>query len=249
MFEKSILDNPIFDKIGTKARYLAIKLLVKTGRLTESTLSADDLNDLLDDQLPITLSISDNTGDGKLIVEIALLTMPEASACFHVSLSCKLKIAVLGNQVYEAALTAAMTAEPHYQNETKKIVLQNGALDKITILNDELTIMQQAQSSAEEFVPPVFREILKSSIDAAVNIFDTLSNTNTKENMEQIKSDSRQHFLDIHHNEIEEKLLGLLEEEDVCYQLDNTDIESRIFSEMGESTIVENGKLHFKFRK
>jgi len=249
MFEKSILDNPIFDKVGTKARYLAIKLLVKTGRLTESTLTADELNNLLDDQLPITLSISDNSGNGKLIVESALLTMPEASNCFHVNLSCKLKITVLGNQVYEAALTAAMTAEPYYQNETKKIVLQNGLLDKITILNDELTMMQQVQASAEEFVPPLFREILQSSINTAVNIFDTLSNTNTKENMEQIKSDSRQHFLDIHHNEIEDKLIGLIEEEDVCYQLDDTDIESRIFSELGESITVKNGKLHFKFGK
>jgi hypothetical protein len=242
-------DHSIFDKIVSEARYTAIKVLVKTGRVTESTMTADDLNNLLDKQLPETFSIRDSTGGGELIVQSALLTMPEDSNCFSVNLSCSLKIAVLGNQVYEASLTASLTAEPDYQKSTKKIRLKNGSLKKITVLKDELTMIQQVQSSAEDLVPEAFRGLLKSSIETAVSMFDAFSSTNTKGNIEQIKNESRQNFLDFHHKEIEEHLLSLLEDENAYYQIDNTDTESRIFIELGSSVSVKDGRLHFRFEK
>jgi len=247
MSEDSASKNKLFEKVSSKAKYLAIKLLVKTGRIPESTLTANDLNNLIDKQLPETFSISDSTSGGELIVERALLFMPEDANCFHVDLSCKLKIEVLGNQVYEASLTASMTAEPDYQKDTKQIHLKNGSLKNISIAEDELTMVQQVQSSAEDLVPPAFRGFLKSSIDTAVNMFDSFSSINTKGNIEQIKSESRQNFLDFHHKEIESKLLGLLADENVHYQLDIADIESRVFTELGTGVSVEGGKLRFKF--
>ena len=239
----------MLDDLKDEVQFFALKLLVKFGHIKDTVLREDELNELIESQLPEVVSINSESGKGELEVKRANLTMPLGSNCFKVILFCELSVELMGSQFYKAELEATLNSKPKYHQNNKAIYLSEVVLSGIEIVDEDLLMMSEVQRNTEELLPPMFKDMFKSSVDVAVGIFDAISNTDTKKNIEQMKSEARQSVLDYHHSEMEAALISFLEDESVHYQLDDSSMETRLFSELGESVEVKDGGLIFKFRR
>jgi len=237
----------MLDDLKVKTQIFIERQLIKYGYIKNVYFTSDELSTLFDTHLPKQFSIEVPGGTGQLEVINATLSMPNDAHCFHVLLKCQIAIEVLGSRVYSANIDADMRAKPDYCVETKVVHLNEIQLKALQFIDEEFSSIEKAQQSAQALIPDIFRDIIKTTLDTAVDIFSTLADTDIKSDIKLYMNGNRQDVLDFHQKDIEENLVHLMNEQGLQYPMDNSDTKGRLFTEHGKEILVENGLLWFKF--
>ncbi|MBL4682926.1 MAG: hypothetical protein JKY88_19715 [Pseudomonadales bacterium] len=237
----------MLDDLKVKTQFFIERQLIKFGYIKDVHFTSEELSTLFDTHLPKQFTIEVLGGTGQLEVTDANLSMPLDAHCFHVLLKCQIAIEMLGSRVYSANIDADMTAKPDYCIETKVVHLNEIQLNALQFINEEFSSIEKAQQSAQTLIPDIFKDIVKTTLNTAIDIFSTLADTDIKSDIKLYMNGNRQDILDFHQKDIEKSLVQLLNEQRLQYPMDNSNIKGKLFTEHGKEVLVENGLLWFKF--
>ncbi len=237
-----------FDKEAIKQWF--IRLLVKFRRIKTVSLSAEELNSMLDVNLPESFTFPVPGSKGTLTINQALLSMPPGAHHFELELACSINIVSLANPIYRANIVINITALPDFDITTKVIQLQEIKILGITLVQDQYALLQDTKYLINQLMPGPIKTVLGVTgitVKSTLNILSNGTYDDVKGYFSLYLDGSKQKVLDFHKPELEKIILRLDHNGDLQYRMDESIFEERLFAELGKEVRVEDGKLHFVF--
>jgi hypothetical protein len=228
-------------------RLLLAKCLIRFKRLKYVDYSVDDISQLIQPHLPISLPISVPRGEGRFTLSKANITMPVNSDYIQAEVLGGIEVTYLANPIYRAHVVLVVQAIPQYNPNTKNILLTHIRVTDIHMLNDEYSILKDTSSLINHFVPSPVLSMVTGTMRTAFSIMTGTTASEASSYLHVYLSGSKQKVLDYHKPQIESIIVGLAAGDDMQYSLDMNDFEENLFIQYGQKVIVEQGHLRFKF--
>lgn len=209
--------------------------------------SVDDISQLIQPHLPISLPISVPKGEGRFTLSKANITMPVHSNYIQAEVLGGIEVTYLANPIYRAHVALVVQATPQYEPTTKNILLTHIRVTDIHMLNDEYSIIKDTSSLINQFVPSPVLSMVTGTMKTAFSIMTGTTTSEANSYLQVYLSGSKQKVLDYHKPQIESIIVGLAAGKDMQYSLDIDDFEENLFIQYGQTVIVEQGHLRFKF--
>ncbi|GAC17715.1 hypothetical protein [Paraglaciecola arctica] len=233
--------------IKTSFRLLLAKCLIRFKRLKHVDYSVEDISQLIEPHLPISFPISVPRGDGRFTLSQAKITMPYNGNYIQAELLGGIEVTYLGNPIYRAHVILVVRAKPHYEHNTKNVLLTEISITDIHMLNDEYAILKDTSNLISLFVPSPVLSMVAGTMKTAFNIMTGTTASEANRYLQVYLSGSKQKVLDYHKPQIENIIIELAASEDMQYSLDKTNFEEGLFIQYGKKVVVEEGHLRFKF--
>jgi hypothetical protein len=228
-------------------RLLLAKCLIRFKRLTHVDYSVDDISQLIQPHLPISLPISVPRGEGRFTLSKANISMPVNANYLQAEVLGGIEVTYLANPIYRAHVVLVVQATPQYNPDAKNIQLTDIRITDMHMLNDEYSILKDTSSLINLFIPSPVLSMVTGTMKTAFNIMTGTTASEANSYLQVYLSGSKQKVLDYHKPQIESIIVGLAAGEDMQYNLDINDFEESLFIQYGKKVIVEKGHLRFKF--
>ncbi|MBO9489040.1 hypothetical protein J7384_01565 [Endozoicomonas sp. G2_1] len=227
---------------------LAIKLAIRLNWLEQAVYTQDELNELLVTNFPHQIPLNIANSQGELTMLSAELTMPLGQDKLHLQFYCALRLSVAGQDIYRAHIVASGSVLPYYDAALSAIRVKDMRLAEIRLVNDDYAFVGSTSELVTLFMPKPVKSLLFGGVQLTLSLLQGLIPGELMNYLSLYSSGSKQRILDFHRPEIERTLIEEVEQDDWCYQLDESDFEEQVFAMYGQSMAVEEGKLVFKFR-
>lgn len=234
-----------FDKPKWKRRL--IKALIKLKRIKFVAFSEEELNNLLSANLPEEFQFPVPGSKGSLVLTRADITMPSHLDHFKVSLLCNLKIETMANPIYKAHIKITGEAYPDYCVEQNIVRLKRAKILDVGLIQDEYAVLKDTQFIMQQIVPNPLKTVIGVTMKTTLNILSNGTYKDVKNYLSIYLDGSKQKVLDYHRPQIEDIVKDLVENGDLEYALDATDMEESLFIELGRDVKVKDGELRFYF--
>lgn len=223
--------------------------LIKFRRVKSVSMSADEINDLLSENLPESFEIPVPGCKGELIIQTAQVRMPPLSDHFNIILHCALHIDSMGNPIYRAHVNINGIAWPAYDDANKRIYLNHIKVKDIKLIQDEYALLQDTKQLMSMLVPGPIRSVLGVTLKTTLNVLSAATLTDTKSYLGLYVSGNKQKVLDYHKPELEKVVKQINDDGDLSYELDQSIFEEKLFAELGKDVQVKDGELQFVFHR
>lgn len=224
-----------------------VKFLIKTRRIKSVSFSADELNDMLANNLPETLNFPVPGSKGELEIQSAKLSMPENVNRLDVILFCAMRIDTMANPIYRAHLKIFGAVTPSFDKPRRVIHLKDPKVTEIAIIQDEYALLKDTKQLISMLLPSPIKSVLDVTMKTTLNLLSAGSYKEVQSYLSLYLHGSKQRILDYHRPEIEQQVMDAISRGDLDYALDETILEERIFAELGNDVVVRDGALHFVF--
>lgn len=231
----------------TKIQQWLARWMIKLRRIKSVTMEADELNTMLSQCLPETFAIPVPGAKGELVIQQAKITMPQLADHFTVNLFCALHVDSMANPIYRAHVDIEGIAWPAYDKDKKLIYLKNIQVKKITLVQDEYSLLKDTRQLISTLVPNPIRTVFGATMKTTLNILSSGTYREAREYLSIYMLGNKQKVLDFHKPELEKVVARLNDDAELQYQLNDGDFEEQLFAEMGKDIQVKNGQLHFIF--
>ncbi|BDX06102.1 hypothetical protein [Planctobacterium marinum] len=232
----------------TSIRQWLIRWMVKLGRVKSVTMSADEINALLGENLPETFNIPVPGAKGEVIVQTAKISMPPLADHFVIHLFCALNIDSVANPIYRAHVDIEGVAWPAYNRENKQIFLTDIKVGKMTLIQDEYSLLKDTRQLMNSLVPEPIRSVFGVTVKTTLNVLSRGIYKDAKQYLSLYMLNNKQKILDYHKPDLEKVVKRLSDDAELNYYLDEHNFEEQLFAEFGKAVIVKNGELQFIFR-
>lgn len=223
------------------------KLFIRLKRIKHVHYDEEELNKLLINFFPKKLNMPLVNSEGELTILNVEISMPLDQNKLHAQLFCSFVIMVVGKAIYRAHLVVTGTVVPYYIADKKEIRLKNLQISEIRLVNDDFAFIGSATELAMFYVPKPFKLLMGSTVHITLSLLKGVIPNELLSYVTLYSSGSKQKVLDFHTPEIEHLIHKEIEQNSSYYPLDESDIEEKLFADMGKEIVVENGKLVFKF--
>ncbi|MCY7296838.1 hypothetical protein [Alteromonas sp. a30] len=230
-----------------KAKHWFLALLIRTKRIKYVAFSANELNEMLADNLPETFPLSVPGSSGELIVESAELSMPKDANRIDASLFCAMHIKVVSNPIYRAHLVISASGEPYYLPDESVVRMQHAQVLGVHLVKDEYALLKDTRSIIEQLTPSPFRGLLSTTFKTTLNLLSAGTYQEMSDYLSIYLTGSKQRIVDFHKPEIEKIITEMAESGDLECAMDPEILEEKLFAQYGKEVKVENGELHFIF--
>ncbi|NMP30775.1 DUF1439 domain-containing protein [Thalassotalea sp. M1531] len=239
--------SSLWQRAKHKLNSLLIRLMIRFKCVREVKYSQQELNEMLATNFPHSMSLSLPGSQGMLTLLNAELSMPSDDSHLHIQLFCGFTVSVAGHDIYRAHLLVVGTVTPYYVASEKSIRLKQMQLTEVRLVNDDYAFIGSSTQIATLFMPKAFKYLLATTVHIGLSLLKGLIPSELMNYLGLYSNGSKQSVLDYHKPEIERLIIAEVEQDDWCYQLDETDFEEQLFAELGQEIAVENGFLVFKF--
>lgn len=236
-----------WEKHKSTIRQWLAKWLVKFKRIKSVTFSAEEINQLLSGNLPEKFDIHVPGCKGEVEIQTATVSMPQLSDHFDIHLFCALRIESLGNPIYRAHIDIKGVAWPAYDNHQKLIYLNQIKVEKISLVQDEYSLLNDTRQIISLMVPGPLKSVLGVTMKTTLNIISNGSYKDAQQYLSLYMFGNKQKVLDYHKPELEKVVKHLNDSGDLQYPLDNNIFEEQLFADLGKEVKIKNGELHFIF--
>lgn len=223
--------------------------LIKFRRVKSVSMTADEINELLSENLPETFEIPVPGCKGELIIQSAQVRMPALSDHFQVTLHCALHVESMGNPIYRAHVNISGSAWPAYDHANKRIYLNNIKVQEIKLIQDEYALLRDTKHIMSMFVPGPIRSVLGATLKTTLNVLSAATLRDTRSYLSIYVSGNKQKVLDYHKPELEKVVKQINDDGDLSYELDETIFEEQLFAEFGKDVRVKDSELQFIFHR
>lgn len=241
LFSKSISDN---------VRRWVTRLFVRSGWIKSSPMELAEINRMINGWLPQCYKIDIPGGQGDLQLLNLELTSVEKNDGGE-----QLKAIIWGNfevkvnraVIFSTALKLDLRADPDYSIQTKSIGICNLTLIRLSLVAGQNSFIKDVSNLANGILPTPLKGLFNVALASTTAILgDQLVNDMTKY-LSIYSSGNQQRVIDYHQKDIENKLIELSQDQDIRYQLDESEFEEKIFADYGKKVAIKNGQLLFLF--
>jgi hypothetical protein len=237
----------VSESIKTSFRLLLAKCLIRFKRLKCVDYSVEDISQLVQPHLPLSMPISVPKGEGRFTLLKVNISMPIDANYIQAEVLGGIEITYLANPIYRAHVALVVKATPQYDHTTKNVLLTEMCITDIHMLNDEYSILKDTSSLINLFVPSPVLSMVRGTMKTAFSIMTGTTTSEANSYLQMYLSGSKQKVLDYHKPQIEKLIVDLAAGDDMQYSLDINDFEEGLFIQYGKEVIVEDGNLRFKF--
>jgi hypothetical protein len=230
-----------------KIRLFIAKWLIRFNKLKHAEYTSDELGALVAEYLPQTFPVSVPRGKGSFTLLTADVSMPQLSSTIHVEVLSSFAVEYLANPIYRAHLTILLEAKPHYDVQGKYVGLKEVQITGIKLLHDEYSFLKDGHDILSNFVPSPMLSIFAGTMKTALSLVTGTSPSDANAYLQLYLGGSKQRVLDYHKPQLEKIVIEMAAGEEVRYQLDESNWEEQLFSQVGKEVVVEEGMLRFKF--
>lgn len=239
------LKNWKFDRERLEQRIT--RWLIKFRRVKSVSMSAQEINELLDENLPETFEIPVPGCKGELIIQQAEVSMPPLKDHFVVELRCALHIETMANPIYRAHVNIGGIAWPAFDTEHGRIYLNNIKVQNIKLVQDEYALLKDTRHLMVKLMPGPLRSVLGATMKTTLNVISNSSIKDAQNYLSIYVFGNKQKVLDYHKPELEKVIKQINDNGDLSYDLDKSIFEEQLFAELGKNVRVQNGELQFVF--
>jgi hypothetical protein len=228
-------------------RLILAKCLIRFKRLKHVDYSVDEISQLIQPYLPLSMPISVPRGEGNFTLSKVNISIPISPNCIQAEVLGGIEVTYLANPIYRAHIILVVQAQPQYDHTTKNVLLTDIRITDIHMLNDEYSILKDTSSLLNLFVPSPVLSMVTGTMKTAFSIMTGTTASEARRYLQMYLSGSKQKVLDYHKPQIENLIIELAASEDMQYSLDINDFEESLFIQYGKEIIVEQGNVRFKF--
>lgn len=232
-----------------KLKHWLFSWLIKFKRIKTVSLSAEELNSMLDANLPESFGFPVPRSKGRLDIKKATLEMPTDANHFEITLFCGVHIEMLANPIYRANIEILAHALPHFDVHEKVIQLAQINIASMTLVQDEYSLLKDTKYLMQQIVPGPVKSVLGVTMKTTLNIISNGTYDDARTYLSLYLDGSKQKVLDYHRPELEKIVLRLNNNGDLQYRLNEDVLEERLFADHGREVKVQNGSLQFVFHE
>lgn len=232
-----------------KLRERVAKWLIKFRRIKSVSMTMTEINEMIAENLPETVEVPVPGCKGELVIYRAVINVPGGSDHFAITLYCSLHIESMANPIYRANVNISGIAWPAYDREGRRIFLDNIKVQSIRLVQDEYSILQDTKQIMSMFLPGPFRSVIGATVNSTLNVLSAGVYKEARNYLSLYMFGNKQKVLDYHKPELERVVKQLNDDGDLCYELDLTDFDERLFAELGKDVQIRDGELQFVFHR
>lgn len=231
-----------------KIKDWAARTMIRTKRIKEVRYTQDEINELIGQNLPHEESFEVPGGNAKLVVlEVKVEVGKDNDEGLSIHLICSIEIRSMSVQMYRANLNAVLKAMPYYHKQDKSIRLNKASIDTVQFINDEYLLIKSTNDIIKALTPNILKGIVNVTLGSALGALGDRATPQVKEYLSIFVGSNKQKVLDFHRPQIERMVIDLIESPEICYALEETDFEEKLFADLGQKVDVEAHNLVFKF--
>lgn len=239
-----------FSSVSDKTRQWITRLLVRFGWVKSSPMELAEITCMINGWLPETFEVDIPGAQGELQLSHVELTTAEKKdtgeqikAIIWASFEVKVKRSV----IFNTDLKLELRADPYYSVTEKNIGVCNAKLVRLDLVAGENSFIKDASNLANGVLPTPLKGLFNVALASTTAILgDELMNEMTK-HLSLYNSGNQQRIIDYHQKNIENKLIELSQDQNIRYQLDETEFEEKLFCDYGKKIAIKGGRLLFLF--
>ena len=233
--------------IKTWWRNFSARLAIRFGFLKKESIETDEINQIINDQLPLEFEIPTPGGDGKLILLGVSFVVDPIKNCIHAELLCNFSVDVKQRLIYNTHLQLTVETGLLFDYETKTIGANDISITELNLISDKYSIMKDATSLISGFLPNTVKSIVNLTLTSTQALLNSKKINAATQYLLLYSSGSKQKIIDYHKSTIETKVRQLIDSPEYRYQLDESNFEENLFARYGKRVSIENGQIYFVF--
>ena len=234
--------------INNRFQYWLIWGLIRSGILRKVAVSASEVNEILEDNLPTTYPLSLNWGKGELNISHATVDFPSAKpGYFRATLKAALNVSVASIEVYRSHLNIVLSGAPLYQPDEECLRVKNVSVDEVKLVKDSYALMASANSLFQTVVPSPFTHLMNVAVETSMGVVSDVLGEDLQNYFVLYQTGSMQRVLDYHQPQIEATLIEECKSGELFYQLQDELLDERLFINLGKGMEVKDQTLFCLF--
>lgn len=230
-----------------RAKKWLVETAIRCKWLKSSGYSAEELNQLLFNDLPQTINLPIPRGQGELLLMQGKLEMPPAQSQLHLHFLTSFTIDVMGNRIYQAHLNIDVSATPYYNSTDKTLYMRDINLHKVELISDEYALIKDTSSLLSSLMPNPVKGIISATLGTTLGLLNDTLLGELQQYLNLYIAGNKQKIIDYHKPDMEQALINYAREGKLEYHMDENDFEEALFARWGQQVRVENGELNFIF--
>jgi len=230
------------------------RLLVRFGYIKQSPIDLNDITQLVNSQLPEQFKITIPGGDGELTVKEIDSEILSQKQWLQIELMCDFSTSIKKMVLYKTHLQLILEGSPHFNKVDKTIGLKNVKVSQINLISDQYSFLKDTSLLISQLVPGPIKSILSATVASTMAVLDSTipgskSVNDVTRYLNLYSKGSKQLVIDYHRDEIEGKIIQLMEGDSMKYLLDENVFEEKLFAEFGTDIVIEKGQALFVFNR
>lgn len=241
------LSQTWLQKLITRYEPLIAKWMIKWGKLTHVDYTIEELNDLASPLFPQTFNVDVPVGKGLFTILEGEIDIPRRADKVHARLLSSLDIDAVSNPLYRAHLLIVLHITPQYNVEHKTVSIKEVELDSIQLIQDEYSVLNDSRHILDMLLPRGVQNLISGTFKSAIGLMTAGSADLASDYLKIYLSGSKQKVLDYHRPQLTKLIEQLKQDPELCYEMDESDWQEKLFRQYGKQVVVEDRAVRFKF--
>jgi len=223
------------------------KLLVRFKWVKKAPVEIDEINQLVNQQLPVVYDLATPGGRGELSILEMTITIPSRGNCLQAELLCNFSASVKQTVIYNTHLQLTLDAQPDYCQENKMIGVSNVRITALNLISDQYSLIKDTRTLMSSLLPEPFKSIFNITLSSTQVMLKNKTVNGIVKYLSLYSSGSKQRVIDYHRADIEQQIIQATQNSKVKYRLDESVFEEKLFAEYGQKITIEDGRVYFIF--
>lgn len=223
------------------------RLAIQIGFLKKESIDKVEVNQQINDELPLRFEIPTPGGDGELTLLNFSFDVDKQKDCIHAELLCNFCVNVKQKIIYNTHLHITVETDLMFHKESRSIGTKDVKVTELNLVSDKYSVMKDTTSLLSALIPGTVKSLVNLTLaTTSVLLKDTKLNA-AAQYLLLYTSGSKQKVIDFHKPTIEKKIRKLLDTPEYRYPLAEDDFEENLFAEYGKKVRIEKGEVYFVF--
>ncbi|TQV76604.1 hypothetical protein FLL45_01205 [Aliikangiella marina] len=223
------------------------RLAIRLGLLKRESIDTVEVNQLINENLPITFEIPTPGGDGELTLLQVSFHVDKEKDCIHAELLCNFSVDVKNKLIYNTHLQITVESGLEFHKASRAIGVKDVSITQLNLISDKYSIMKDTTSLLSALIPGAVKSLVNLTLTSTQVLLGGTKLSAAAQYLMIYTSGSKQKVIDYHTPTIEKMVGKLLASPDYRYILDDNDFEENLFADHGKRVSIENGKVYFIF--
>jgi len=234
-------------RIKSNFQYFIATFLVRWKFIRESSIEINEINQLISPQLPVSFEMVIPGGEGKLIILDVEIAPAESGDCITAQILCNFSVNINKNRIYNTHLHLELQAKSDYCKINKTISPSGIQVTAMQLIADQYSMIKDTRKLIATFLPEPMKTVFLTTLLTTGKLLETLGKNDIVKYLSLYLTGNKQRILDFHHKDIENNIINFAKSGSLSYQLDETDLDEKLFLNFGHQVQVVNEQLLFIF--
>jgi len=234
--------------INNQVQYWLAWGLIRVGILRKVAVSASEVNQILEEHLPAEYTLPLSWGNSELNITHAKVDFPSLKpGYFRATLKASLHITVASVEIYRSHLQIELSGKPRYQASDESLRIDDVAVDQVKLVKDSYSLMASAGSLMSSVVPTPLTHMMNVAVGASMGVMSDVLGEDLQSYLVLYQTGNMQRVLDFHRPQIETTLVDECLHGELFYQLEQTELDEKLFIKLGKAMEVKDQTLFCLF--